>query len=167
MGVDLTLHGRRRDGTQFPVDIALSHLDTPEGLLVIAAVRDMTDRAKASQKRDQMNRQLAIIECSDDAIISNSLDGVITSWNPAAARLFGYQSPEIVGRSFTLLSPRDHREETAAILAKIRTGTVVQDLETAGVTNGGTVFPVSVTVSPIYDEAGAVIFPCIPAFPAR
>ena len=157
MGLELKLHGRRRDGTQFPVDIALSHLDTPEGLLVIAAVRDMTDRQKASQKRDQMNRQLAVIEFSSQAIIGITADAVITSWNPAAARLFGYQSPEIVGRSFTLLSPRDHREETAAILARVRAGAAVEDLETAGVTKGGTVFPVSVTVSPIYDEAGAVI----------
>jgi len=157
MGLDLNLHGRRRDGTQFPVDIAVSHLDTPEGLLVIAAVRDMTDRQKANQKRDQMNRLLAVIEFSSQAIIGITADGVITSWNPAAARLFGYQNPEIVGRSFTLLSPRDHHEETAAILAKIRGGTAVEDLETAGVTKGGAVFPVSVTVSPIYDEAGAVI----------
>ena len=157
MGLDLKLHGRRRDGTQFPVDIALSHLDTPEGLLVVAAVRDMTDRQKASHERDRMNRLLAVIEFSSQAIISITLGAVITSWNPAAARLFGYQSPEIVGRSFTLLSPRDHREETAAILTQVRAGKAVEDLETVGVTKGGRVFPVSVTVSPIYDQGGALI----------
>jgi PAS domain-containing protein len=132
MGVDLKLHGRRRDGTQFPVDIALSHLSTPEGLLVVAAVRDMTDRAKASQQRDQMNRLLAVIEFSSLAIISISLDGVITSWNPAAAALFGYQSPEIVGRSFTLLSPRDRRAESAAILAKVRAGEACRIVRASG-----------------------------------
>ena len=157
LGLDLKLSGRRRDGTHLPADVALPRVDTEDGLLVIAAVRDMTEPQKASQRRDQMNRLLAVIEFSRDAIIGIKLDGVITSWNPAAARLFGYQSQEIVGRPDRLLIPQDRREETAAILATIKTGQAVENLETMAVRKDATMVPVSLTVSPIYDEFGTVI----------
>jgi PAS domain S-box-containing protein len=124
---------------------------------VIAAVRDMTEPQKASQRREQMNRLSAVIEFSRDAIIGIKLDGVITSWNPAAARLFGYQSQEIVGRPDRLLIPQDRREETAAILATIKTGQAVENLETMAVRKDATMVPVCLTVSPIYDEFGTVI----------
>jgi PAS domain S-box-containing protein len=157
MGLDLPLIGRRRDGTQFPIDVALSYLDTEDALLVIAAVRDMTDRQKASQERDRTNRLLAVIEFSGEAIISIKLDGVITSWNPAAERTFGYKSQEIVGSHCQLLSPPERSEETATILAKIKAGQGVQNLETLAVRKDATVFPVCLTVSPIYDEDGVPI----------
>ena len=157
MGLDLTQSGRRRDGTQFPVDVALSHLDTQDGRLVVAAVRDMTDCQKASQERDPRNRLLAGIEFSTEAIVSVKLEGVITSWNPAAETMFGYKSREIVGRPGRLLSPQDRSEETSAILAKIKAGQAVQDRETMRVRKDGTVFPLSLTTSPICDENGAVI----------
>jgi len=157
MGLDLELSGRRRDGTKFPVDIALSHLDTEDGPVVIAAVRDMTDRGQAREKRAQISRLSAVIELSGQAIFSSDLEGVITSWNPAAERLFGYRSEEVIGRSSSLLSPEDRSPETAGLLARVRAGQAVDDFETMCVRKDGTLFPVSLTVSPIHDEHGSTI----------
>jgi len=157
MGLGLNLSGRRRDGTQFPIDVALSHLDTEEGLLVVAAVRDMTDSRKERQRRDQRDRLLAVIEFSHQAILSSTLDGVVTSWNPAAVRMFGYRSEEIVGALAQRLSPAGRGDEVATILAKTGAGQVVEDYETTLVRKDGTEFPVSLTVSPIHDEQGAII----------
>ena len=157
MGLGLRLNRRRREGTQFPTDVWLFHLDTQDGLLVIAAVRDLTDRKRATEKRDQMSRLLAVIEFSRDAVISTTLEGAVTSWNPAAERLLGYKSAEIIGRSGRLLSRPDRTGEADAILAKIKDGQAVQNFETVRVRKDRTAFPVSLTVSPIYDEHGAII----------
>ena len=157
MGTDLELRGQRRDGTEFPVDIALSHVDTGDGVVVIAAVRDITDRQKAEQGRRWSERLAAVVEYSGDAIISNTPDGIITSFNPAAERMYGYSSVEMVGKSVMLLSTEDRTGEAGAILAKIRAGQAVEDFETIRVRKDGTVFPVSLTVSPILDVDGTVI----------
>src|SRR5664279_84507 len=117
MGADLELRGRRRDGTQFPVDIALSHTDTDDGPLVIAAVRDLTDRKKAEEGRRHSDRLAAIVEHSNDAIVGKTLDGVVTSWNPAAERMFGYSAKEITGRSIDILSSEGRTGEMHTILA--------------------------------------------------
>ena len=95
-------------------------IDTEDGLLVIAAVRDMTDRKKAEADRRRSDRMAAIVEYSDDAIISSTLDGIITSWNPAAERMYGYSSEEIIGKSMGLTIARDRAGESSAILARIR-----------------------------------------------
>jgi PAS domain S-box-containing protein len=154
MGTDVKLSGRRRDGTEFPVDIALSAIDTGDGMLVIAAVRDMTDYRWAEIER---RRLAALVEGSDDAIIGSTLERIITSWNPAAERLFGYSGEEIIGKSTDLLTPEDLTGEVQAVLARTKPGLPVQHLETTGVRKDGTVFPVSLTVSPICDEDGAMI----------
>jgi PAS domain S-box-containing protein len=99
------LHGRRRDGTVFPLNLSLSRIDTDDGLLVIGAVRDMTDRESASKKGDRMSRMAAIARFSGDAIISVGPDGIITSWNPAAERMYGYSCDEMVGRSGWFMAP--------------------------------------------------------------
>jgi len=124
---------------------------------VIAAVRDLTAHKRATEKRDQMSRLLAVIEFSRDAVISTTLEGAVTSWNPAAERLLGYKSAEIIGRSGRLLSRPDRTGEADAILAKIKDGQAVQNFETVRVRKDRTAFPVSLTVSPIYDEHGAII----------
>jgi PAS domain-containing protein len=93
------LRGRRRDGTEFPLNLSLSRVDTEDGPLVIAAVRALTDREKADDKRDRISRLAAIVEFSGDANISIGPDGIITSWNPAAERLYGYSGDEMIGKS--------------------------------------------------------------------
>jgi PAS domain S-box-containing protein len=157
MGQDLELRGRQRDGTQFPVDVALSHTDTEEGPLVIAAVRDLTGRKKAEEAHRQWEHLAAIVEHSDDAIIGKTLDGIITSWNPAAERIYGYSADEITGKSIELLSLPGQAGEMPAILARIKACQPVERLEATRVRKDGSAITVSLTVSPIQDQHDAII----------
>jgi diguanylate cyclase (GGDEF)-like protein/PAS domain S-box-containing protein len=153
-GVVRKVTGRRRDGTEFPVDISLSFIETEDGLLVTAAIRDITERIKADQELQQM---AAIIQNSDAAIIGRTLDGIVTTWNPAAERMLGYSRQEIVGKSIEFLVPEDRTGEMHTILARIGAGQLVERFETIRVRRDGTVFPVAVTVAPIHDAGGAII----------
>jgi diguanylate cyclase (GGDEF)-like protein/PAS domain S-box-containing protein len=157
MGVGLQLTGRRRNGTEFPVDVSLSYFGAGDGRVVIAAVRDLTARNEAEEARRQSDRMSAVIEFSGEAIISSTLDGTVTSWNPAAERMFGYSSQEAFGESVEFLSPEDRAEEMRALLDRFRAGQHVKRLETLRVSKDGTVFPVSLSVSPIRDRHGVVV----------
>jgi PAS domain S-box-containing protein len=157
MGQDLELRGRRRDGTQFPVDIALSHTDTEDGPLVIAAVRDITGRKKTEEAHQQSEQLAAIVQHSDDAISGKTFGGIITSWNPAAERMYGYSAGEVTGKSIDLLSAPGQAGQMHTILARIRAGQPVERLETTRVRKDGSAITVSVTVSPIHDRHGAII----------
>ena len=148
MGTDLRLSGRRADGTQFPVDIVLSPVNLGDRMLVMAAVRDISDRLRTESNRRRLDRLAAIVEHSDDAIISSTLDGIITSWNPAAERLYGYTSDEIIGKSTDLLSPKDQVSEIKAILGKIKDGEHVEHHHTTRVRKDGTLVRISLTASP-------------------
>jgi two-component system cell cycle sensor histidine kinase/response regulator CckA len=152
LGSGPELIGRRQDGTEFRVDIGLAHTGSGDDLLVIAAVRDMTPRHAAEESRRHADRMAAVVEFSGDAIITGTLDGVITNWNPAAERLFGYTSQEIEGKSASLLGAKDRVVVVGAAMAKISAGEPVVKLETIGVRKSGKVFPVSLTVSAICDE---------------
>lgn len=102
-------------------------------------------------------RLMALIESSDDAIISKNLDGVIQSWNRGAERLFGYSAEETVGRPVTLLIPTDRLEEETSILGRIRKGERVDHYETVRRRKDGTLVHVSLTVSPIIDARGNIL----------
>jgi len=154
MGLGLELSGRQRDGTAFPVDVNLTHIDTEDGSLVIAAVRDMTERKRAIDHNHRMGRLAAIVEYSDDAIIGTTLDGIITSWNPAAERMYGYSREEIIDKPILLITHGDRTDEMNVILSKIMQGQHVDHLETIRVRKDGTAIWVSLTVSPIYDGNG-------------
>jgi PAS domain S-box-containing protein len=99
----------------------------------------------------------AIVESSNDAIISKNLDGIITSWNSAASRVFGYSAEEIIGRSILTLIPEDLKHEETRIIEKIRAGQRIEHFETVRVTKDGRLFDVSLSVSPIKNEQGHVI----------
>jgi PAS domain S-box-containing protein len=99
----------------------------------------------------------AIVESSDDAIISNTLDGVITSWNPAAQRLFGYCPEEVIGRPISILAPPDRENEMPGNLARIRRGEKVDRYDTVRRRKDGSLIDISLTVSPIRDEAGRIV----------
>jgi PAS domain S-box-containing protein len=109
--------------------------------------------------RDSQSLRLlsAIVNSSDDAIVGKTPDGVITSWNPAAERMYGYSAEEMVGQPVTVLSPPGHAGEIKEILDKIGQGERVLHQETVRRRKDGTIFPVSVTVSPVYDEGGRLV----------
>ena len=99
----------------------------------------------------------AIVNSSDDAIVGKTIDGVITTWNPAAERMYGYTAEEIVGQPITVLCPPDRVAEIQEILRKIGNGERVQYHETVRQRKNGTVFPVSVAISPVHDDRHALI----------
>jgi len=118
----------------------------------------MTSRKGPETPHGGVEDQLtAIVEHVDDAIIGTTLDGVITSWNPAAQRMYGYPGDEIIGRSFEELSPQDRTHEMSSALARIRVGEELDRFETACVRKDGTVFPVFLTVSAIHDDDGVIV----------
>jgi len=151
------LRGRKSDGKEFPVDISLSATGTGDDMLVIAAVRDMTARSESEEGRRRSDRLAAVVEFSGEAIVSAAPDGIITSWNPAAERLYGYTSAEIIGKSVMLLYPENRVDEAAGSQVRLASGQPVENIETVGVRKDGTVFPQSLSISPILDEDGAVI----------
>lgn len=102
-------------------------------------------------------RLAAIIDSSDDAIVSKDLDGVITSWNPAAVRLFGYTAEEAVGRSIRLIIPADRQSEEDEVLRRLRLGERVDHFETVRQRKDGSLLDISLTVSPIRDRNGVVV----------
>lgn len=103
------------------------------------------------------NRLSAIVESSDDAIISKTLQGIITTWNQGAERMFGYRADEMLGKSVTLLIPPNHIDEEPAILKRLARGERVEHYETVRVRKDGTLLDVSLSVSPIKDAHGTVI----------
>jgi PAS domain S-box-containing protein len=113
----------------------------------------VTERRSADETRARL---AAIVESSEDAIISKDLDGVITSWNQAAERLFGYTAAEAVGRPITMLIPAERLREEPAILDRIRAGERVEHFETVRVRRDGTLLDVSLTISPLRDSDGHV-----------
>src|ERR1043166_7903998 len=99
----------------------------------------------------------AIIESADNAIISKTLDGIITSWNKGAQRVFGYTSDEVIGKPVTILIPDDHPDEEPSILARLRAGERIEHYETVRVRKDCTLIDISLTVSPICGPGGTVI----------
>ncbi len=96
-------------------------------------------------------RLAAIVQSSDDAIIGKTLDGIVTSWNPAAERMYGYTAAEMVGESIMRIIPEERRAEEAEVLSRIQRGEVVDHLETIRVAKGGRAIDISLTVWPIKD----------------
>src|SRR5690242_8597695 len=99
----------------------------------------------------------ALIESADDAIISKTLDGIITSWNEGARRIFGYTADEVIGKSVTILIPADHEDEEPTILARLRAGKRIEHYETIRVTKDGQLRDISLTVSPIKGPNGEIV----------
>ena len=124
------------------------------GHMILLAFQDITERKEAEAAK---LRLAAIVESSDDAIISKDLNGVITSWNRGAEQLFGYRDTEIIGKPVTLLIPTDRHSEEPAILARIRRGERIEHFETVRQCKDGRLVDISVTISPIKDAEGKII----------
>jgi PAS domain S-box-containing protein len=121
---------------------------------MFGVVMDVTERKRAEEAS---LRLAAIVQSSDDAIVSKDLNGIVTSWNAAAERMFGYKPEEIIGRPITTIIPAELRSDEDMILGKIRRGEKVDHFETVRVTKTGERLDVSLTISPVKDESGRVI----------
>jgi len=124
---------------------------------IIGAINTLLDLRTQTQADEARTRLAAIVDSSMDAIVSKDMNSIITSWNDAAERLFGYTAAEAVGQSVTMLIPRDHLDEEVSIISRIRAGESVPSYETIRQRKDGSRFPVSLTVSPIRDGIGRII----------
>jgi PAS domain S-box-containing protein len=146
----------RPDGTRRHVLPHPEPMRNVQGVVVgaINMLVDITDRKQAERA---MVHLAAIVMSSEDAIISKDLQGIVTSWNGAAERLFGYTAEEMIGQPVSRLIPADLQDEEPAILERIRRGESIDQYETIRVRKDGTAFPISLTVSPLIDLHGKII----------
>lgn len=144
------------DGTQRLVDFALYPILDPAGRVIFLHPTgvDVTERKLAERTTGLL---AAIVDSSDDAIISKNLDGFITSWNRGAERVFGYTQDEAVGRRITLIIPHDRRDEEVTILNRLKRGERVDHFETVRVRKDGTTRDISLSISPVKDASGCVV----------
>ena len=147
---------QRKNGTLIPVSLTISPIRDRTGTIVGASkiARDLTHQ-KAMET--VANRLSAIVDSSDDAIVSKNLDGIVQTWNRAAERMFGYSASEAIGRSITFIIPDDRLGEENEVLSRIRRGQQVDHFDTIRRRKDGTLLPISLTVSPIYDGSGHII----------
>jgi PAS domain S-box-containing protein len=155
LGRRMEMPALRADGTEFPIEISITATRLQGRAVVFTAfLRDITDRLRWEAG---MAHLAAIVESSDDTIISKDLEGRIKTFNPGAERLFGYRADEVIGKSIRMLVPEERQAEEDQILEKVRTGEVLEHYETVRVTKDGRRIDVSLTVSPIRDASGRVV----------
>lgn len=148
------LTAQRKDGTEFPADVALSSLETSDGLLVSAAIRDVTERLEAEATGARL---AAIVQSSRDAIIGKTQAGEITSWNAAATQMFGWSAEEAIGQQIEILIPPDDRDEEIALRERVATGEWIEPYETSRLSKDGRVVMVELTSSSIKAPHGEIV----------
>jgi two-component system, LuxR family, sensor kinase FixL len=153
IGIGREAVGLRKDGTTFPLELSVAEARVGRGRIFAGIVRDITERKRAEEARFHL---AAIVESSEEAIISKTLDGTISSWNAGAERLYGYAAAEVKGRSIQFLIPPEHPEELPSILQQIANGGNVRN-DTVRIRKDGQRIDVALTVSPIRNALGQVV----------
>ena len=154
MGAVGQLWGLRTDGTEFPIEASISQTEAGGRKLFTVILRDITERKQADEVRERL---AAVVESSDDAIISKTLEGIINAWNPGAEKLFGYSSSEALGKPIRMLLPPECADEESEILARIKRGESVDHFETVRVRKDGKRIDISATISPLKDSNGVIV----------
>ena len=146
----------RPDGSSVPYLLYPSRLRDGSGAVtgLLALLVDISERSSAEVDRERL---AAIVSSSNDAIIGKTLDGIVTSWNAGATRMFGYRAEEMVGKAVTLLMPEELRRDEEKILASLRRGERIAHFDTVRVTKDGRRIDVSLAVSPVRDGSGRVV----------
>ncbi len=147
---------QRKDGSLVEISLTVSPIKTADGRIAGASktARDISERRRAEE---HAQRLAAIIESSDDAIVSKDLNGIINSWNRGAERLFGYTAEEAIGKPITILIPPDRQDEETDILGRIRRGERVDHFDTVRQRKDGSLVDISLTVSPVKMADGRII----------
>src|SRR3989440_3626382 len=144
-----------KEGKEISIDDSGAPIKSGGEMLgAVLVFRDITERRRAEQARALL---AGIVDSSEDAIVSKSLEGIITSWNTSAERMFGYTPDEAIGKSITIVIPRELREEEMMILGRLRQGERIEHFETVRVTKAGKPINISLTVSPIRNKQGEII----------
>jgi PAS domain S-box-containing protein len=145
-----------KNGREVPIEDSAAPIRGRSGTIrgAVLVFRDVTEARRAAEARRYL---AAIVESSDDAIVGQTLDGRIASWNRGAERLYGYTAAEVVGQPLAVLVPPDHADELPAITARVHRGEAVEHFETERVRKDGTRVDVSLTVSPVMDAEGEVV----------
>jgi len=145
-----------RDGREIPIDDSGAPIKDNNGRILGAVLifRDITERRNAERASALLSR---IVESSEDAIISKNLDGIITSWNASAERLFEYPAEEIIGKPVTIIIPPERIHEEEMILKRLRRGERVEHFQTVRVSRTGQRLDISLTVSPVRDSTGQIV----------
>jgi PAS domain S-box-containing protein len=154
MGESRNLWAVRTDGQEFPIESSISQIQLGKNKLFTVIIRDISERRQAQEARF---RHAAIVESSDDAIISFDLNGAILSWNIGAQNIYGYSEAEILGRPIDMLVPAELLGEEQHLLEKARAGGGIEHYETVRLSKEGKRIDVSVTISPLRNWAGKVI----------
>ncbi len=146
----------RKDGSRFNVSVTVSPIKDQNGNVIGAAkiARDVTQQKRAAEAAFKL---AAIVESSEDAIVSKDLNGIVASWNKAAERIFGWKAEEIIGQPILLIIPPELHDDEPRILAKIRAGERIEHFETIRVRKTGERLNISLTISPIRDQNGKII----------
>jgi two-component system, chemotaxis family, CheB/CheR fusion protein len=153
---DAEVQIERPDGSRITVIVNIRPLKNEQGE-ILGAINCFVDITERKQAEEVRSRLAAIVESSDDAMVSKKLDGTITTWNGAAERLFGYTSAEAIGKNITLIVPPDLLSEETTILQRLGRGERIDHFETVRRRKDGTMVDVSLTISPLKDGSGRVV----------